>query len=354
MKSKAIWAAAGLVLGMTTWVVGQGPDDDLVEQLHALQLAAGKALLAETAADPLAPPRASSMPMVMTEIADLVTPLAEHGPPRLDAPRDDELLFGNAEYEDVSLGTAEEVAELIRATVHPEIWEEGASMVPLGTKLVTVASPAVVQAMRTHLDGQLRHAVQRFATVDSRIVDIDAELAAKLITTVGMPLTEADLALLQKSRAWGEVTSGWVRTTGRIGQSLVVQHGRRATFVGGTDTKIVTKSAVARPIVHPLNDGHVLHVTVGGSAQNGYRVEADYQVARVFSTKAADVSGGVTMQNQTHRGGAKATCTWPASKWGLLGREDIGGEQRLFLIRVSPAGGANGPAKRALGKGEGR
>jgi len=336
-KGRAVlWCVAGLLLGAAGLAGGQGDDDRRAKLMEIERLAAQlRALEGERPGFP--PPDARGFEPACFPVGDLTLPVIEfcrpHPWPRI---RESVMYSGPDEEAYQHYGTIEELAELVRSRVRPDVWESGAEIVCRGHCLLLFAPPDVNRAARALLDGELRPAARRTIHLELEIVEADAPLAGALADAAGRTLDAELRGRLDAALAAGGARlafAGCVR--GLSHQPVVLWHGAQEAMVAdakveGVDVDVAYLGTIAGLRTTAGDDAARVRIDLGYAALD--------QPVRTAETAKA---GTLAMP-------ARATTEFQADlraepgRWTVAGeRTGADGKRRFLLVRPSVIGGAS-------------
>lgn len=342
-----VTAALGFVIGAATLAGGQ---DDLAEELQRLEEAAARLRARQ--------PRTGRMPALndsghelgLFPIFDLTAARADFLPPEgrlsLDDGSEEPYFGGRSEEAAMTVGTAEELMELVRMQVEPGAWETGGAINVAGQTLLVMHSRAIVDATRRFLDERLRPGAHRCVTIETGFVDVPAALYRTLAAGAGTALTAEQQGALDAALGGGQAQRVYAgRATCFAGQQCVFRHGQQVAVSSDAGVKIAQNKASPDPVVEVVQAGGVLAVRPSVGDDTG-RITLDAHVrfdelTRV-ETRDAGAAGEVDLP-RVDTAGATTTLTVPARTWALLGAgAPEAGKVRIALVRATylPRGGA--------------
>jgi len=323
----ALWTAAGFLLGAAALAGGQG-DEDLRNQLIEIESLCGqlRALDAEPAGFPAANEQGFELDCI--HVADVTACVFDHYGPRQAAAEG--ILDGDPEPFQ-PFGTIEEVSELVRVSVQPDVWEEGAEIFPYASSFVLLAPPHANRAVREFVDRELRPAASRTVNLEVEIVEADEPLGAALAAATGSALDPAARTGLEEAIGAGKARrlfAGTVLALSR--QQVVLQHGAQV-------------ATIEDPIIGVENHGTVVQarsMVADDPARVRIQLSLDHDLLdRPIRTVKTEKAG--TIQMPAHTAMQADADLWAAAgRWTVAAeRTGADGKRRLVLVRPTVIGG---------------
>jgi len=168
-------------------------------------------------------------------------------------------LFGAKREGEIFFTGAEEISDLIRNNVRPEVWGGGLSSVRVSGAygLIVIAEPDVQAEVREYLL-QLRRGVLRVVTVEVRVLQVDFDQVAGLPRggkSVLLPRGNGLALLARAERGDGMKVVHSARVTGFNGQKIALHHGAQRSIVQDYDVEVAQTASISDPIVGVLQTG---------------------------------------------------------------------------------------------------
>ena len=273
MRKHAIFAVIGFLIGAAA-IAGGDENDDLREELRALQREAARAQLRDwdTQQIPAADDRGNQLGIFPIEDLSVARPWWVPGLATGVFEDSEKPLFGGrAEEGTYPFGTGEEILELLRVSTAPESWEEGRINIA-NEALLTVTTPNTNGLLREALETRLRPRAHRGICVDFEVLDVDAKTARELRSLKGGILTNAHRTSLNeaiKTKAARRVTA--LRGIGTLGVQFTVTDGSEVAFLGDADVEVAQTASTSDPVVQIGRVGGELAVHAAADASSTTR-----------------------------------------------------------------------------------
>jgi len=340
--------ALGFLAGAAGLAGSQEDHAEMREQLHRLRAAAARLAAREGGLTELPPQRETGLEMDILNVRDVTMGVPDFYPPSRGLRDDgDEVLFsGVFEEAPQPYGTIEELMELVRCTVWPESYEEGAMMTTAFGRLFLFNGPEAIADTRKFLEG-LRRDSHRSVVVELEAVDVAADLFRTLQSEGPAALSAAQRSALNEALAKGAAVRAFHgRATGLVGQRFLLWHGAQVACLSHADVEVAQGSTAVDPAVEVAQAGGCLSVraSVGDDPDTIHLDLTAWLDALEEPMEQRSTAETGTLDLPALRGvAAESALTVPAGAWvpvgGGAGEE---GRTRLLLVRsmLLPRGGA--------------
>jgi len=349
-RAATVWAVAGFLLGAAVLAGGQD-DEELDEKLADLEALSARVRAQERAEWPELPPvSAEGLEIDRIHLTDLLAGTPDWIKPSRDAGEENDApLFGAmAEERPQAYGVSEELLELVRCSVMPEAWEEGATMNVDGTSLLLTARPDVLRAVRTFIDEELRPPVQRTVNLEVEVVEVPADVAQSLAVAMGGELAPSSRTALDAALKGGAARYIFAgRLLELSGQKALLWHGAQVAAVADAEVEVAESSEATDPVVRVELTGAIVSArsTLGGDPAR-VRVELDLEYDLLDpATRALATEKSRTLQMPARASMQVKADLWVASgRWAVAAERSNGAERRHFVLvrptALAPEGGA--------------
>jgi hypothetical protein len=218
--------------------------------------------------------------------------------------------------------------ELVRGSVWPETWDEGAMLGSARDHLVVLNRPPVVREVGRYLDQTLRSRALRCVTVEAEIADLPGA------DYVALAAGEADYEALRAGAP--PLFAGQV--TGMGGQRFLLWHGRQAAVYFDADVEVAQSAQTSDPVVEIVQVGDCLSVRpqlLDGSERVFLEVELRRDAPEFVVEGAETAACRVLEMPRVAQDSARMAQVVAAGRWTLIGAAARdGGRVRAMLVRA--------------------
>lgn len=342
MRRDVLWIVLGLLVGAAPLAVGQDEDDELLERLRALQDQLHRQINRQAAVGKTPPIVTGKYQLGLFPVPDITMPRFDYIRPdhRIDPGREDSEypLFGSLTEEGPQpYGTVEELLELIRASVWPDSWNDGATInAHSGGRIIVLQTEPVLKDIRRFLDGNLRSKAHACATVEAEILSVPVELFRSLAGAATLSTAQrlsVDQALQQKTAS--RVFAG--RVTGFVGQRQLMWHGKQVAVVPRADVEVAQDARTTDPVVEIVQAGGYISVDVRHVGETDLRLDAEVRLDELEKLDKRSTGENGTLDVPVIRTIAgRAAMRVPPRTWALIA-SGVGknGQMRIVLMRAT-------------------